>query len=495
MNQEKLDFTVPALLLGGLASLWLFDFWNSLSPITSALMECLALIVVAGLIMWAWESKTPAARKRLVKIKRVREIPDCLRLPSPDAVRLGRERDLALPIYLPDSIRSRHVHVLGATGSGKTESVILNFLKQDVKRGLGAIILDAKGDASFLKELRGFVCKDKLKVFDLSTAESLAFDPLTLGSSMEAAQRLFASLTWSEEYYKYKALSALQQLFENHRKARNVNPTIADLASYLKTAKTYGSCATAQGIPEDQIKKDFADLSGLRDQLLSLSSGHLKGLLSPPPGEGIKLASASEDLVLYFRLQSLLSPTIVASVGKLLINCMSYMAGSAHRETSVASRKMTPVFLDEFASFACPEFAELISKARSAGYALHFSHQSVGDLVDVSPGFLSQVTDNSATKIVLRINDPDSAEYFSRTFGTQLTRKITQRVENSHEVSTAEVQGVGSMRETQEFRASPDLLKTLPVGEGAVLIAHGFDTPHGASTVFRIKFPSLKGEQ
>jgi hypothetical protein len=35
------------------------------------------------------------------------------------------------------------------------------------------------------------------------------------------------------------------------------------------------------------------------------------------------------------------------------------------------------------------------------------------------------------------------------------------------------------------------LLKTLPTGIGSVLIAHGEETPHGASTVFRVRFPRL----
>ncbi len=494
MNDQRADCTVLFALIGGIATLWFYNFWRGLSWLQAYLLVWLAAGLVIAVLGWAWEYRTPKARHRKDLLKRALEIPEAIRMPSPTAVRMGREHGLGFPVFLPDSIRSRHVHVLGATGSGKTESVILNFLKQDVRRELGAIVLDAKGDADFLAALRDFVPSEKLRVFDLSNPGSLPFNPLEIGGPMEAAQRLFASLTWSEEYYKSKALSALQQLFENHHRAKGGNPSIADLAAYLMTAATYGPFATAQGIPQEQIKKDFAELSGLRDQVLSLSNSHLKSLLSPPAGAGVQLIEASQGVVIYFRLQSLLSPKVVSSVGKLLINCLAYLAGSAHRETSVSVKKLVPVYLDEFASFACPEFADLISKARSAGFALHFSHQSLGDLADVSPGFLSQITDNSATKIVMRVNDPDTAEFFSRAFGTQLTRKVTTRVENSEDVANAEIEGVGSMREVQQFRASPDLLKTLPIGEGAVLVAHGIDTPHGASSVFRIKFPSLKGE-
>ena len=133
----------------------------------------------------------------------------------------------------------------------------------------------------------------------------------------------------------------------------------------------------------------------------------------------------------------------------------------------------------------------MIAKARSAGLALHFSHQSVGDLEGVEGGFLSQIMDNSATKIILRVNDPDTAENFSRAFGTKKAERITRRISNATDLDAVESDGMGSLREVREFRASPDLLKSLPTGVGAVLIAHGEDTPQGASTVFQIKFPKL----
>lgn len=190
-----------------------------------------------------------------------------------------------------------------------------------------------------------------------------------------------------------------------------------------------------------------------------------------------------------------MSPQLVSILGKLIINHLNFLAGTAHRGQveQAKQRRLVPVYFDEFASFACVEFADLISKARSAGFALHFSHQSIGDVIEVSPGFLSRITDNAATKIVLRINDPDSAEFFSRSFGTKNIQKTTQRITNAKDIDRAEVVGEGTTRDAHQFRASPDLLKTLPTGVGAVLMAHGRATPHGASSVFTVRFPALSG--
>lgn len=482
------------LLIVGVGALFAKNFYSSLGSIDSALFLVTTGSLTVTVATLAWDHYSKFGKDRRNRLETIRNLPKCLILKNKTSIELGTDLDLKVPIFLSDSIRSRHVHILGATGSGKTESVILNFIRQDVKRGLGAIILDAKGDTSFLNSLKTWVPKRKLRVFDLSSSKSLSYDPLSTGSPLEAAQRLFSSLVWSEEYYKSKAFSALQRLFQEHYARTKRNPSIKELAFYLDDIGTYKDATQSENYDEKLAEKDFYDLSGLRDQIKTLCSGHLINILSPQEKPGIKLETAAKGTVLYFRLQSLLSPQIVTTVGKLLINHLNFLAGQAHRNDNKRKReaKLIPTYLDEFASFACPEFADLISKARSAGMALHFSHQSVGDLEGIADGFLNRITDNSATKIVLRINDPDSAEFFARSFGTKLYQKITQRITNVKEIDTAEVVGEGTQREAHQFRAPPDLLKTLPTGVGSVLIAHGFDSPGGASTVFKIKFPNLK---
>lgn len=481
------------LLPIGLVVFWLRNQFVSLSFANQILFFLVFLIFMGlGLIVWLAHF-SPWARAKKKRLETLLEIPDELRHPSSTSVLMGFDSDLDARIYLPDNIRTRHVHILGATGSGKTESVILNFLRQDVSRGLGTIILDAKGDYSFLFELQRLVPVQQLCVFDLSSADSSAYNPLLAGSALESAQRLFSSLTWSEEYYKSKALSSLQRIFQIHFDVNGCNPTLVELADYLETPKTYSAFVSTEDFPENLATAEFQDLAGLRDQIRSLTIGHLAKILSPKE-DGIDLSKSAEGQVIYFRLQSLMSPQLVSILGKLVINHLNFLAGSTHRgrvDLKVQQRKIVPIYFDEFASFACVEFADLISKARSAGFALHFSHQSIGDVIEVSAGFLSRITDNAATKIVLRINDPDSAEFFSRSFGTKNIQKTTQRITNAKDLDKAEVVGEGTTRDAHQFRASPDLLKTLPTGVGAVLVAHGRATPHGASSVFTIRFPEL----
>jgi len=475
----------------------LYKFYDSLSGLDRFLMVAGTISTATICGLYSYDRFSKKGKENLKRLLQIKTIPAKLLISSEIGVYLGYDTALKVNIFLPDAIRSKHVHLIGATGSGKTESVILNFLKQDVSRGLGSIILDAKGDRSFLETLNEVVPTNRLKIFDLSSEVSVEYDPLADGSALESAQRLFSSLNWSEEYYKSKALSALQRLFEKHRRIHGKNPNLKELDLYLAKSANFTTMLADDDYSRKVAEADFEELSGLRDQIHSLCISHLAKTLSPVAGNSINLRDAANGTVFYFRLQSLLSPQLVSVLGKLLINHLSFLAGTSHRskETKANQNQFIPIYLDEFASFACPEFADLISKARSAGYALHFSHQSVGDLAEVSKGFLSQITDNSATKIVMRINDPDTAEFFARSFGTRLYQRVTQRVTNVKEVDTAELVGEGSQREAHQFRASPDLFKTLPTGMGSVLIAHGDDTEQGASHVFKIKFPKLERKE
>ncbi len=481
------------MLLTGIMGLVAYEFYSSLDTAEKILFWLMmpAVGFPLGVLLFDRYSKWGKAKRK--RIETIKEIPPELLLSSPTSIYLGHDLNLDIDVYLPDEVRCRHVHLVGGSGFGKTNT-LQNFIKQDSDRGLGMIILDGKGEISFLNWLKSVVPKNRLCVFDLSDEKSMGYNPLSDGSPLEAAQRLYSSLTWSEPFYAAKARAALQTIFQNHFKLKKKNPSIKELAEYLDTPQSYSSIATSPSYPPKLATEDYMGIAGLRDQINSLCTGHLDNILSPSDRSEINLGSTQDGKVLYFRLQSSLATQIASNTGKLLINHINFLAGTAHRNGQANKAKLVPTYFDEFATFVCPEFADLISKARSAGYALHFSHQSKGDLEDVSKGFLGRITDNSATKIIMHINDPDSADFFAKSFGTSKYQKVTQRITNAKDADDAELVGEGSSREAHRYKTSPDELKSHPTGVGSVLIAHGKDTAHGASDFFKIRFPPIPKE-
>lgn len=482
------DQTPNYLIPLSLVTLVVYLQWILLSFLDQMLIASIAVLLIFISVFFYYEYFSKQAKEKRKAHKEFNEAPKELRECGTNSIMLGYDYVTKLPAYLPNRIRTQHTHIIGATGSGKTRSVILNFLKQDIQNGLGAIILDAKGDNDFLDELKKHT--SNISVFDIGSEESEKYNPLSQGMFYESAQRLLTSLTWSEEYYKLKSFEALQKIFAKFYEINKRNPTLLEINKYLELPSKYSSLVSNIHYPQKQAEKDFSDLSGLRGQLQILSLGSLGINLSPISEPQIDLNEVRKGKVIYFRLQSLMSPQLAGIMGRLVINNLNYMAGSSHRTDSL--KTFVPIYLDEFATFACPEFADLISKARSAGFALHFSHQSLGDLRELSENFLSKLSDNSATRIVLRVNDPDSAEYFARCFGTKEYQKITQKVTNSQEVDSAKSVGEGTVRDAHQFNMGPDKFKSLPTGVGAVLIAHGNDSTFGASSVFKLRFPILK---
>jgi len=475
------------------------NYW---SPLSSEEKTALKLAVVAVVLLlvsiggWIHLRFFSKFAKQRSELKDAQErIPQVLKEASKTSCFLGSDEDLETDVYLPDHIRSRHVHIIGATGSGKTVSTILNLIKQDITHGHPLVILDAKGDDDFLNFLKKRNLGDKLRVFDLGDEKTpYCYNPLHAGTASEAAQRLFNSLTWSEEYYKKKARRVIKRFFEARRIKDDKNPTLFDFACALEKVESLNQSVK---IEDDErpflTAKEFEELSGLVDQIDQLSSGPMKKQLSPTKEQpSINLAAdITEKRIIYFRLQSMLDSESVAVISKLIINELANCAAHAQRNGNKAN--FCPVFMDEFASFVCAPFLDLISKARSAGFALHFSHQSMGNIQKHGPEFMSEIVDNSSTRIVMRTYDPGTTEFLAQCFGTKFDTKFTHKIEGDSEDHT--VSDVGSLREVQAFQVNPSAIKTIPTGQGFVFIAHGINHKGCGANVFRLAFPNATEEK
>jgi hypothetical protein len=67
-------------------------------------------------------------------------------------VYLGTTAD-NVEIHLPDVTRTGHVQIIGATGRGKTESLILPMLMRDLHGGKSAVLIDGKGDQELAERI------------------------------------------------------------------------------------------------------------------------------------------------------------------------------------------------------------------------------------------------------------------------------------------------------------------------------------------------------
>ena len=136
------------------------------------------------------------------------------------------------------------------------------------------------------------------------------------------------------------------------------------------------------------------------------------------------------------------------------------------------------IYLDDFAEYLTEGFVRLLNKSRSAKVSVVFAHQALGDLAGLGDAVKNSILTNANLKFVMRMNESESAEYFSGVIGTKTSEKLTER--KRAEIFGSVKTGESSARAVEEYKFHPNLFKQeMGTGEAVVLIPH----EHGSTPV------------
>ena len=413
------------------------------------------------------------------------------------SVYLGTSYWSGKPCYLSDDMRLMHTHVVGSTGVGKTESVLLTLLGQDIQRGKGAIVIDAKGDLELLAKIRLNVqaagrMKDFL-FFSISNPEiSSTYNPLLRGNASQIKDKLIGASEWGDEFYRKKAeeaaLTLLRPMIHLGRK-----PKFRDL--YYLLTDIGALRAFLNELDEGLMRRDlevminhFGDhskfLSGLIADLALVAKSEFSVLVDVDQAEIDLLKVYEENKIVYFSLNTQGYEETAKRFGRLILQDIKTVSNEIQTQKDAAERHFFPVFVDEFSSFTYENFIEFLNKGRGAGFAITLLHQSLADLATRRTTFQQQILENTNIKIIMRQDDPFSVDKFSKIGGTRKTLISTYQTEDR--MLGVDFTGQGSMREAQTFRIDPDLVRSLGRGE-AILIMK--------SPKFKIDFLKLDYEK
>jgi type IV secretory pathway TraG/TraD family ATPase VirD4 len=392
------------------------------------------------------------------------------------------------PLFLSNEMRTGHVQIIGATGRGKTASVVMPWFVRDLRCGNVPILIDGKGDESLITDLRRRLAPDafrQLAIFDLSNPNSMSLNPLMGGSAQEVADRLIQSLDFESHYFRdvqhAGALLMLEVL-----EACNRERSLPKLFEYLSNPGSLLDLVKGhKDLPESllleltrlaQMHRDLREerFSGILSQLRPFTSGHLRklvsgndvdldGILNSPPDFSCSQKGA---VILLNTLQFQKTAKVF---GKMVMQLLAWVTSKRSPPSDFA-----PVFIDEFSAFVFEGFEQFLNKARSRNVGLHLSHQSMGDLETVSASFAKTVNVNTNVKVLLGLNDPDTADYMARHLGTRTKVKATERAVKSN-WGDVETIGEMSLRETENYKIHPNKLKNYSRGQGVLsLLVDGF---------------------
>ncbi len=398
-------------------------------------------------------------------------------------VYIGESFTRRKPLYLTDAQRLMHCEVVGSTGTGKTDSLLLPMFTHDVTHGKGAIIIDGKGDLELFNRIQYVIEKKQRKddffFFSLShPGKSNSYNPLFRGNPTELKDKLINSMAWSEEFYRRMAERAALTLFNAmaSRKYKKI-ARFRDLYAYLTDVKALSKLNDEMQNPElqDDIGKmvrDFKDnqkfLSGLMADLYLTSRSEFSERLDTVRPEIDLLRAYQKNQICYFALDLQKYADTSRRLGRMIIQDIRAVSSYIQAHIPEHRRHFFPVFIDDASSFLDLNFIEFLSKCRASGFAVTMLHQSLGDLVfrGVS-NFQQQVMENTNIKIILRQDDPQSVEKLTKIGGTR--RTIIPTYQTEEKIIGKGFTGTGSIREGQTFRIEPDLIRELKRGEAVII--------------------------
>ena len=414
---------------------------------------------------------------------------------------IGQNND-GIKIAVPNNLRCGHVQIIGSTGRGKTESVIIPWMMQDLFQGNRTVLIDGKGDKSIYSLLEAVNREEELNedicYFDIANInESMTTNPLKHGSSQQIVDRIFSSLEFDNTYFKVvseKACHFVVKLIHAQKEIKNQEVKFKTLFEAL--TDDHNLSELFLGVSENLAKnfevemsqflnQKFSDrqekFSGFLAQIAPLAGGELSEILNGPV-EGKNNFSLSEILcpgitkqnspnVAIILLPTLLYQQSASILGKIFLQ---EIAWSIARREALGEKEFSSLFLDEFGSFVYPGFLGLLNKARSAKIAVHISHQSMGDLSAVSDSFAQAIHTNTNIKCILGVNDPVTADFFAKHMGTLDIIEATERAEKDL-FGDYDKSGSLNIRQSEAYKIHPNNLKNYSQGRGVISFINNGD--------------------
>jgi hypothetical protein len=322
-------------------------------------------------------------------------------------------------VRLNSDQRTQHVHVIGASGTGKS-TFLFNCIKQDIEAGEGLAVLDPHGDLidKILEIIPEHRIKDVVLIDPGDEEYSVGFNILSAHSDLEknllasdlvsVFQRL--STSWGDQMGSVLNNAILAFLESNQ------GGTIADLQRFLIEPDFRNEFLKT--VKDSQVvyywKKAFPLLTG--NKSIGPVLTRLGGFLDRKP---IRYMVTQKENRLDFAEIMNTGKIFLGKLAQGLIgNENAYLLGSffvskfqqlamSRQAQAASTRKDFWCYCDEFHNFITPSMAQILTGARKYRFGLILAHQELRQLQrDSEVG--SAVLSNPYARVVFRVGDNDA---------------------------------------------------------------------------------------
>lgn len=330
--------------------------------------------------------------------------------------------------------RSRHLYIIGQTGTGKT-TLLENLIRQDLASGRGLVFLDPHGDAasSLVRQAQGRGLDPQY--LDLANPTcSFGFNPLAgirsgqqalaANGIVEALRLIWDGKAWGAKMEHLLRNGMLTLVSQPQATLSDLNRLFLD-KDYREQALTHVEHPPVLAFWEQEFKSMNPRQ---RSEALMPIWNKLGAFLAQPALFRV-LESSTHHLVPRDIIDqgaclivNLAKGTIGADgaslLGSLLVSAFS-VAALSRADQDEASRTPFCLYLDEFHNFSTLAFADMLSELRKYSLELVIGHQFLGQLSDP---VRKAIMGNVGSVISFRVGPEDArgiVRYFEPEFDAQ----------------------------------------------------------------------------
>ncbi len=404
--------------------------------------------------------------------------------------------DRGRPVMLSDRQLAAHGLIVGASGAGKS-TTLLGILSDQIRRGRPVVAIDLKGSPAFAAQLRR-TAESAGRPFRLWTPEGPAhWNPLAHGNATSLKDKLIATERFTEPHYQRAAERYVQTVLGVLHAARPGRAAQLDEVVALMEPRRLTAMLRHVDRPlEDRVQDYLITLTpdqlsairGLGTRLALLSESHAGPYLASSGDPGaptvdLRRTLEGDDVVL-FSLNSSVYGKLAAQLGTLAIQDLVSNVGHrlALSDGAAGPPAQAVIGIDEFSALGADNVLALLARGREAGAAILLSTQELADLDRAGPGFRDQVLGNTSVKLAHRQDVPSSAQTIAQMIGTEAVWQETRQLQSPF---GRRVASRGTRREVEQYIVHPNEIKTLQTGQVVMLTK----TPVARATRLRVSPP------
>lgn len=356
--------------------------------------------------------------------------------------------------------RLRHMHVIGATGTGKS-NLLQGCIAQDMQLGNGLCVLDPHGD--LIEKVMLWLPDDRLEdviILDPSDEEfpvglnlldaQTEAEKIILSSDLVSLFKRFAT-SWGDQMTSVLANAINAFLYKEE------TGTLLELRRFLTETKFRNSILETLSDPSIAYywKHEFPLLrSNSIAPILTrldtfLRSRIVRNMMAQKKGLDFHDIINGKKILLVKLSQGLIGEENSYLLGSVIVAKLHQAA--LHRQ-NIKEENRSPFFLyiDEFQHFITPSMSAILSGARKYGLGLILAHQDLEQVRNTDRELANSILSNPAVRVYFRTGESDAR---------QLSQSLSHFDEND-----LQNLGIGNAiarveRKDQDFNVSTSLVE------------------------------------